>query len=227
MQRKKILKKIGKVLLYLCCFVLFLIIALIGFINTNYGKKFITNKIQVYLQNKIKTKVVIGSIDYRLPRSIKLKNIYLEDEKKDTLLNGELLSVDLKMIGLLWGEIDISKIELKNIRANILRNENDSNYNFQFLINAFTGKKNTALPVITDTTSVKIILKELGSIFCNDGYPIFYCTLSKRLIAIMIVFTFYEILHECSPYKSTPAYICELCNLFFIFCKIILHLTIT
>lgn len=161
MQRKKIFKKIGKVLLYVVCFVFILCIIAIGFINTKYGKRIITSKIQNYLQSKIKTKVEIGTIDYSLPRHIELQHIYIEDEKKDTLLFGELISIDLKMLKIILGDIDISKIELKNIRANILRNENDSNYNFQFLINAFSGKKTITPEDIKDSTPVNIVLKKL------------------------------------------------------------------
>ncbi len=151
---KSTFKKAKKIFLYILCFVLLLFTALVIFLNTNYGKKFIGNKVQAYLQEKIKAKFVIGSIDYSFPKRVEIKNVYLEDLQKDTLLYGERLAVDLDMFKLLWSDIDIRKIELKNIKANISRSANDSNYNFQFLIDAFASKKAN-----TDPTATKITLK--------------------------------------------------------------------
>ncbi len=150
------LRKIVKILLYSLCLVVLIVVAVIIFINTNYGKKLVRNKVQAYLQDKIKTKFVIGAIDYSFPKSIELKNVYIEDLQNDTLLYGERLAVDLDMFKLLWSDIYIRKVELKNIKANISRAVLDSNYNYQFLINAFASKK-----VNTDTTATKITLKEL------------------------------------------------------------------
>ena len=89
MTTKIILKKAGKIILYLLGIMVIIIIIILIFINTRPGKNFIKNKVQSYLQEKIKTKVIIGSLDYSLPKWIELKNVYLEDEHKDTLLFGE------------------------------------------------------------------------------------------------------------------------------------------
>jgi len=73
MTAKRFLKKTGKILLYILSGVLVLIIALFIFINTNYGKRIIKNQVQSYLEKKLKTKVVIGSIDFSLPKWVSLK----------------------------------------------------------------------------------------------------------------------------------------------------------
>ena len=135
---------------------LIILISLVILINTNYGKSIIKNKVQSYLQDKIKTKFEIGSIDYSFPKSVEIKGLYIEDLQKDTLLYGERLTVDLDMFKLLWSDIDIRKVELNNIKANISRTANDFNYNYQFIIDAFASKK-----VNTDTTATQITLKEL------------------------------------------------------------------
>src|ERR1700741_165151 len=121
MTAKTILKKTGKIIMYILGFVLLLVIAVTIFLNTNYAKQLIRNKLQSYLQNKIKTKVEIGSIDYHFPQSAAINNIYIEDQQKDTLLYGGRLFVNLDMIKLIWGETDIRKIELTNIKAKISR----------------------------------------------------------------------------------------------------------
>lgn len=139
MTTKRFFKKAGKITLYLLGMVLVIIIAAFIYINTGSGKNFIKNKLQSYLQRKLKTKIVIGSLDYSLPKWIELKNIYLEDEKKDTLLFGEQVAVDIDMLKLISANIYIRKVSFKNIFANISRLENDSVFNYQFVMNAFSG----------------------------------------------------------------------------------------
>ena len=160
MTTKRIFKKAGKIILYLLGTVLVIIIAAFIFISTSSGKNFIKNKVQSFLQNKLKTKVAIGSLDFSLPKWVELKGICLEDEKKDTLLYGEQISVDINMLHLLSGKIDIGKVAAKNMYANISRPENDTAFNYQFIINAFAGAtKDTT--ILADTAALKITFKKL------------------------------------------------------------------
>ena len=115
---KKILKKTGKVVLWILLCLVVLLIAVFIFINTNAGKKIVRNQVEKYLENKLKTRVDIGSVDYSLPKWLKIKNVYVEDRKKDTLFYGEELSVDLDMIKLIRGNTEIHKILFKNIIGN-------------------------------------------------------------------------------------------------------------
>ncbi len=162
---KLILQKTRKVLLWIVASVMLLVLASIIFINTNAGKRTVRNQVVKYLENKLKTEVQIGSVDYSLPKWLKIKNVYIQDQKKDTLLFGEELSVDLDMIKLIQGNTDIKKVYLKNIIANISRPKNDSVFNYQFIVNAFTGNKATTQN--KDTAEMKLTLSQL--IFENVG----------------------------------------------------------
>ncbi|MEI9935067.1 MAG: hypothetical protein WDM71_09530 [Ferruginibacter sp.] len=119
-------------------------------------KKIIASKVQAYLSKKIRTRVLIGAIDYRLPEWIEIRNVYIEDQQKDTLLYGGKLAVEINLLKLIKGETDIRKISLENIKANVYRNAGDSNYNFQFIVNAFASPKATK----KDTSALNITLKE-------------------------------------------------------------------
>ncbi len=132
---------------------------LVIFIHMPAGRKITKNQVQKFLKSKLNTEVRIGSIDYSLPKWVEIKNIYVEDQKKDTLLYGEELKVDLKLFKLLRGNTDIQKAYLKNVLININRSESDSAFNFDFIVNAFTGnKKATANP---DTAALKLTLDHL------------------------------------------------------------------
>ena len=82
MSNKRIIKKTGKILLYILVCVIVLLCLFFIFINMPAGKRLVKNKVQSYLQGKLKTKVSIGSINYSLPNSIEINNIYVEDQKK-------------------------------------------------------------------------------------------------------------------------------------------------
>ncbi|RYY67771.1 MAG: hypothetical protein EOO13_14155, partial [Chitinophagaceae bacterium] len=156
---KKVLRRAGRVTLYLLIGILGLVAIALIFLNTNWGKKVVRNQVVSYLENHLKTKVSIGSIDYTLPEWIELNNVYIEDQKKDTLLFGEKLKVNISMYKLLRGNTDIQKVDLQNILINLRRPETDSVFNYEFLVNAFTGNKSTTKNV--DTAEMKISLDEI------------------------------------------------------------------
>ena len=160
MSYKKSIKKTGKIFLYIIGSVLVLACLFFIFINTGIGKRMVKNRIQSYLESKFKSKVRIGSIDYSLPKWIEINNVYIEDQQKDTLAFGKNISVDISMLKLLSGNTDIQKLSFKNIVLNVNRNEHDSLYNFQFVLDAFAGNKNAA-EVDKDTASLKLTLDRL------------------------------------------------------------------
>lgn len=157
---KQILKKTGRIILYIFLGLLGIILLLVIFINLPVGKRVVRNQVVSYLEGKLHTKVSIGSIDYSLPKWLKIQNVYVEDQHKDTLLFGQELSIDLNMIKLIQGNTDIRKIYLKNILVNVNRPEKDSFFNYQFIINAFTGNQPSA-PAVKDTAEMKLTMQEL------------------------------------------------------------------
>jgi translocation and assembly module TamB len=119
MSYKKTIKKTGKILLYIIGSVLVLACLFLVFINTSIGKRVVKNRIQSYLEDKFKSKVRIGSIDYSLPKWIEINSVYIEDKQKDTLVYGEHISVDISMLKLMSGNTDIQKLVFKNIFLNV------------------------------------------------------------------------------------------------------------
>ncbi|MEP7254711.1 MAG: translocation/assembly module TamB domain-containing protein [Ferruginibacter sp.] len=160
MSYKRVIKKAGKILMYIAITVFLLVCLLFLFINLPVGRMMVKSKVQSYLQEKLKTKIVIGSIDYGLPKWIEINNVYIEDQKKDTLFFAERISAEISMLKLIWGNTDIQKLELKNIFLNVNRNENDTDFNYQFIIKAFSGSKPTT-NTIKDTTALKLNLDRL------------------------------------------------------------------
>ncbi len=160
MSIKRIVKKAGKILIYTVGTVFILLCLFFLFINLPAGKRAVKNKVQTYLQDKLKTKVVIGSINYSLPKWIVIHDVFIEDQKKDTLIFGERISLDISLLKLIWGNTDVQKLELKNFFLNVNRAEKDSAFNYQFIIDAFAGNKPAASGK-KDTSALKLNLGRL------------------------------------------------------------------
>ncbi len=159
MSSKRSIKKAGKIVLYILGSVFILLCLFFLFINLPVGKRAVKNQLQSYLQDKLNTKVSLESINYELPYQLQVNNLYVEDQNKDTLLFGENITVDISLLQLIWGNTKIKKVALKNIYLNVYQGESDSAFNYQFIIDAFSGSKPKAPS--TDTTPLKISLDRL------------------------------------------------------------------
>ncbi|MEO8238761.1 MAG: translocation/assembly module TamB domain-containing protein [Flavobacterium sp.] len=113
----------------------------------NYAK----DKAITYLHKKIKTKVSLDRISIKFPKEVVLEGFYFEDQKKDTLLSGKRLEVDVDLFKLVSSELEINSISLENVKANISRNK-EGVFNFDYIIKAFESKE----PKDTDSKPFKI-----------------------------------------------------------------------
>src|SRR5690606_8187435 len=114
-------------------------------------QQFTAQKATNYLAETLKTKVSIGRFTTDWRNSIVLKEIYLEDQKQDTLVYAERLGLDLNLFGLLNSKIKLSSARLDNAVVNISSTMPDSVYNFDFILEAFATDTTVAQPV--DTTA--------------------------------------------------------------------------
>ncbi|MEJ8802241.1 translocation/assembly module TamB domain-containing protein [Pontibacter sp. H249] len=114
------------------------------------------------------TEVRIGRFTTDWRNTLVLKGVYVEDQQQDTLWYSERLGVDMKILSLLSGELNISKIDLDNATLKLHIRE-DSTTNFDFITEAFATDTTTAQPA--DTSAAMAI--NLGMINLNDVYLVF------------------------------------------------------
>nr|WP_255493168.1 translocation/assembly module TamB [Flavobacterium sp. SOK18b] len=117
---------------------LFLILFLVIQIPSvqNYAK----NKAVHYLEEKIKTKVVIDSLEIGFPKKVILKGVYFEDQKKDTLFAGDTLAVNISLFQLINNKVDINSVDLSGITAYI-KKDSKGNFNFDYIIKALASQE--------------------------------------------------------------------------------------
>ncbi|MES2064250.1 MAG: translocation/assembly module TamB domain-containing protein [Bacteroidota bacterium] len=155
-----------KTILWIIASVIFLVLLVVILIQVPAVQNFAKDKAVTFLQNKIHTKVQIGHISLGLPKLLVLEDVYFEDQKKDTLIAGDKLKVDITLLKLLKNKVEINEINLEGITANISRGP-DSLFNFDYIIKAFAGEQKKEVKP-EDTTSTmkfsvdKIILDKIN-----------------------------------------------------------------
>ena len=139
-------------LLGLISFVLLLLIVAVVALQLPATQDFVARRAEDYLRDKLHTTVRIGKFRTDFRHAINLDDVYLADQKNDTLLAVGHLGVSIDIFALVKKQISISAIELDDGRVRLTRTEPDSVNNYDFIIKAFT---NPTVPVDTTASSLK------------------------------------------------------------------------
>ncbi|MEO6165894.1 MAG: hypothetical protein ABIO46_05950, partial [Chitinophagales bacterium] len=148
---KRTITRISKFFLWILLSVVLLLVGVIVALQIPAVQNFVTQKVIHFVSGKTHTEVRLGAINIAFPKSIVLKDLFLEDLNHDTLLYSHRLAVDIDMLKLLSHKIELNKIEVEKLTAHITRSMPDSSFNFDFIINAFSPADSTA-KVETDTS---------------------------------------------------------------------------
>lgn len=161
---KKSLKYIG---IFLASLIL-LVVILVFSLQIPAVQNFAKGKLVNYLQEKIQTKVSLDRVYIDFPNSLVMENLYLENQKKDTLLFARKLDVGLNIPKLLKNTADITSIDLQGVKANVVRNQNGT-FNFDYILDAFATKDEEESPSKPFIISLdKINLKDIGITFKDE-----------------------------------------------------------
>src|SRR5690554_6536521 len=88
----------------------------------------------------VNTEVSIGNINLQLLNRVELRDLYVEDQKQDTLLYAGRLDVKFNPFGLLRNKLQFNSVLLEDFTANVYRENPDTTFNFQFIIDAFASE---------------------------------------------------------------------------------------
>ncbi|WP_194776905.1 translocation/assembly module TamB domain-containing protein [Pararhodonellum marinum] len=114
------------------------------FVRSPWGQDIIVGKAISYYTEKTGTKAEIDRLFITFSGNLFLEGLYLEDQQGDTLLYSGELEAGVELIPLVRrGEINLTKLEWKGLRANISRQEGNSEFNYGFILDAFTGDTET------------------------------------------------------------------------------------
>ncbi|OOV20280.1 translocation/assembly module TamB [Flavobacterium sp. LM4] len=134
------LKKTLRILLWCVGSVIALLLLLIILIQVPSVQNYAKDKAITFLHKKIKTKVSLDKIAIKFPKEVVLEGFYFEDQKKNILLSGKRLEIDVDLVKLINSELEINSVSLENVKANIYRDKNGI-FNFDYIIKAFESKE--------------------------------------------------------------------------------------
>ncbi|MDR3056843.1 MAG: translocation/assembly module TamB [Prevotella sp.] len=154
-KKKNIIKRLLKILLYIILSLIGLNVLLYILLSIPAVQQKVADFAVNELKTKLNTEIAIEQVRLKLFNHATLKGIYIEDQAKDTLLYAQSLDVTLSP----WEFIKSSTLAITSITADdflINANQKDSisDFNFQFIIDAFAG--DTAQ---VDTTKSSLIVK--------------------------------------------------------------------
>ncbi|MFL5753269.1 MAG: translocation/assembly module TamB domain-containing protein [Bacteroidia bacterium] len=153
----KITRFIWRTLKYSFLVVFLLLIVLVIAIQTSSVQTFLGQQASSWLSKELKTKISIGKIDIEFIKTAVLKEVYIEDLHKDTLLYAGTIRCDLGNFSYNQKKLTIKELSLQNIDAYLIKYKGDSTFNYQFISDYFSPKD-----TVRDTAAAfKIIYGDL------------------------------------------------------------------
>ncbi|WP_333854315.1 translocation/assembly module TamB domain-containing protein [Epilithonimonas sp.] len=161
LNKRKILKRILVTIISILVFFIVLIFSL----RLPFFQNMIKDRLVIYLEKKIKTKVALQKVYIGFPNSLVMENLYLQGQDVDTLLAAKKLDVGLDMWQLIKSKADLTSVDLEGVRANVVRNP-QGKFNFDYILDAFATSEKEESPSKPFIISLdKIKLKDIGLSF--------------------------------------------------------------
>ena len=135
----KILKSIARWIAYSLGFFLILIVLILLFIRTEFAQDIIRKKANLYLSQKTGTSVSVGKLSTNLVSHIEINSISINDLTDTTLLRIGSLKTEYNLFALLANKLSVRQITIDTLDFRMARAENDTAFNFDFIIQAFSS----------------------------------------------------------------------------------------
>ncbi len=107
-------------------------------------QKYLVNTLVEQLQDQTGAEVSLDGVRARLLQTVELQGLYLGDLNGDTLLYCSEIGVDIQPWALLYQEISIREMRFIEGAIHLNRNAGESDFNFQFIVDAFTGQEDSS-----------------------------------------------------------------------------------
>lgn len=104
---------------------------------------YIAKKSAVFLSEELQTHIEIERVKLRLFKYVELDDLLIEDQRGDTLIYLKSLSIDLLTFSIYQDELNLGAI-LEKPHVHLVRNADESDFNYQFLIDYFSSNDSTS-----------------------------------------------------------------------------------
>lgn len=144
-----IIKKILKAILWVVVIFVLIFLLIAAIIQIPFVQTKIVNYATTFVSNKTHTRVEIESVSISFPKTVVLEGVFLEDQKKDTMIYVGAANINVAIKDLFVSRINVNNVSLENVKLNLYSTKTDSLFNYNFLITAFadsTKKDTTKTP---------------------------------------------------------------------------------
>lgn len=159
-KKQSYVKKVLKSILYVVLGVIVLNIVLFLLLSIPAVQQKVVDFAIGKVKEMVNTEVSIGEVKLNFWGNVgaKLGEVYIEDQSQDTLLYARKLEATVNPWLLLSNKLSIGEVTAENFTIKVSQENPDSDFNFQFLIDAFAGDTTA-----TDTTAstMKIAIDDI------------------------------------------------------------------
>lgn len=137
--KAKVIKKTVNILANIVAVLILVFASIPLLLNNSKVQNAVAQTVVSQLSNKLNTKVQVGEISYQLFNHIHIKDIYIEDLQKDTLLYVKDADAGFRFWQFFKGKIIFRGVELNHLYGN-LKIDSTGATNLDFVIKAFQKK---------------------------------------------------------------------------------------
>ena len=124
------------------------------------------------ISEKTNKELSVSLIDLSITEGLSIHNIFFEDANNDTLIFAKKIEVQFNLLNYFSDKLSVTKLEINNATVKITSNA-DSIFNFQYIIDEFSGNTNTdnkdtlksEIPI--NLTNIDIVFDNVNFVFSS------------------------------------------------------------
>jgi hypothetical protein len=137
------LKRLKRILILVLSVVATLLLFLNLLLRFPSIQTWLTHRAASYLSAKLHAKVQVGKVDFEFLKKLVLRDVYVEDLHKDTLLYADAIRVDVGGLDFSKHKLIVSDLILDNTRFKVITYKGERYPNIQFILDFFASKDTT------------------------------------------------------------------------------------
>lgn len=110
-----------------------------GLLQSSRVQTYLVSHLTDYFSRELQTEISIGSVDIRLFRSVILKDVRISDRQGEQLLEMRKMRFELGKLSFKNRTLIIKELEFRDAFLNLFKDHEEESYNFQFLVDYFSG----------------------------------------------------------------------------------------
>jgi translocation and assembly module TamB len=137
---KRILKKTLKILFGIIGGLVLLSIILSLTLLIPSVQTFVVDKATDILSKRAQSRVEVGGVHIAFPKTVRLSEIFAEDNAGDTLIYCKEIDIDVALWPLLRKKVQIDYLSITGLRAKVIRMPDEDLFNYSKLLAAFSSQ---------------------------------------------------------------------------------------